>query len=78
MPTACPQRRYEEEDAVHYRALPDTLLGTIKHYFRSIPELFEPVTDPRNPHQIHYPLAELLFTGGLMFLCRLRARRQIQ
>ena len=35
------------------------------------------MTDARNPGLITYPLTELLFTGVLMFLFRLGARREI-
>ena len=52
-------------------------LATLDHYFGSLSRLFRPVADPRNPKQITYPLAALLFTGVLMFLCRLGSRRQI-
>jgi len=54
------------------------MLGTIKHYFGGVKALFQPVSDPRQPNMIDYPLAALLFTGLLMFLCHLGARRQIQ
>jgi hypothetical protein len=33
--------------------------------------------DPRDPHKIIYPLAGLAFAGVMMFLFRLKARRQI-
>jgi len=41
------------------------------------PPLFSKVTDPRDQNKITYSLACLSFAGILMFLCRLRARRQI-
>ena len=41
------------------------------------PPLFAKVPDPRNPQKIIYPLASLLCVGVLMFLFRLKARRQI-
>jgi hypothetical protein len=41
------------------------------------PPLFAHVTDPRDPRKIVYPLASLAFTGMMMFLLRLHARRQI-
>ena len=41
------------------------------------PPLFAKVPDPRNPQKIIYPLASLLCAGVLMFLFRLKARRQI-
>ena len=53
------------------------VLGTVSNYFGSWETIFKNVTEPRNPELITYPLAELLFTGVLMFLCRLGARREI-
>ncbi len=52
-------------------------LQTINHYFGRIGKLFGSVDDPRIPHLVTYPLDVLAFTGVLMFLCRLEARRQI-
>lgn len=39
--------------------------------------MFKDVVDPRVPHKIVDPLKALLFSGMLMFLFRLGARRQI-
>ena len=52
-------------------------LKTIRHFFGDFADLFHLVHDPRNLDFITYPLAALGFTGVLMFLCRLGARRQI-
>lgn len=52
-------------------------MGTVTHYFGSWERIFKNVMDPRNAELITYPLAGLLFTGVLMFLCRLGARREI-
>jgi len=52
-------------------------LKSTRHYFGEFADLFHPVHDPRNPEFITYPLAAIGFTGMLMFLCRLGARRQI-
>jgi len=41
------------------------------------PPLFAHVPDPRDPTKIVYPLASLAFAGVIMFLFRLKARRQI-
>jgi hypothetical protein len=41
------------------------------------PPLFAHVTDPRDPLKIRYPLAGLAFAGVMLFLCQLKARRQI-
>lgn len=52
-------------------------LKTIWHYFGGLAKLFHPVHDPREPGLITYPLVAMGFTGTLLFLCRLGARRQI-
>jgi hypothetical protein len=41
------------------------------------PPLFAHVTDPRDPLKIRYSLAALAFAGVMLFLCQLKARRQI-
>jgi hypothetical protein len=69
--------RNVDPDAEKQHAMLQAFLATLTHYFGSVSGLFRPVVDPRNPKQITYPLASLLFTGVLMFLCRLGARRQI-
>jgi hypothetical protein len=53
------------------------LFKTVKHFFGGIERLFGGVSDPRNPKLITYPLDCLLFSGLLLFLCRLGARREI-
>ena len=40
--------------------------------------LFAGVSDPRNPNLIFYPLVSLLFTGTLLFVCRLGSRRGVK
>ena len=52
-------------------------LKTIWHYFGGLTSLFHPVHDPRDPDLVTYPLAAMGFTGALLFLCHLGARRQI-
>ncbi len=52
-------------------------LATITHFFGPPTRYLAGVEDPRNPAKIVYPLPSLLFTGLLMFLCHLAARRQI-
>jgi hypothetical protein len=64
----------DEEQA----SLLKTLLATAQHFFGSFQNLFAHVRDPRQPELITYPLAALFFTGILMFVCRLGARRQIR
>jgi hypothetical protein len=53
------------------------MLGTIYHYYGSIEELLAGAHDPRNPLLIEYPLEPLFFTGIMMYLYQLGARRQI-
>jgi len=52
-------------------------LATIAHFFGPPSQYLAGVDDPRDPDKITYPLPCLLFTGLLMFLCHLGARRQI-
>lgn len=59
-------------------ALIKALLVTVRHFFGGFQHLFAPVSDPRNPSFITYPLACILTAGLLLFLFRLGARRQIQ
>src|SRR5213594_3050363 len=51
-------------------------LATITHFFGPPNRFLAGVEDPRGGH-CDYPLPCLLFTGILMFLCHLGARRQI-
>jgi hypothetical protein len=67
-----------DEDEQEQAQLLRAVLGTLQHYFGSIGQMFEGVNDPRNPVLSDYPLEALLFTGILMFLCQLGARRQIK
>jgi hypothetical protein len=68
--------QYEEEQE-EQKSLICVLISTAKHFFGPFSCLFSGVTDPRNPLQITYPLPGLAFSGILMFLCHLKARRQI-
>jgi len=52
-------------------------LKTARHFFGDFADLFHSVHDPRNLDLITYPLPAMGFTGVMMFLCRLGARRQI-
>jgi hypothetical protein len=66
-----------DADAQQQEELLEDLLVTVHHFFGGFTRLFQPVTDPRNPLYITYPLAALGFAGVLMFLFRLGARRQL-
>jgi hypothetical protein len=63
---------------VQQTALVKAFFSTIKHYFGNWKTLFAGVQDSRNPKMITYPLDSLLFTGTLMFVCRLGSRRGVQ
>lgn len=66
-----------DADEQDQESLLKTFLATTQHFFGSFTDLFAPVTDPRQPALITYPLAALLFAGLWLFVCRLGARRQI-
>ena len=66
-----------DSDAQAQYALLRAFVATIQHFFGGFPQLFAGVTDPRHPAWITYSLATLLFTGVMMFTCRLGSRRQI-
>jgi len=54
-----------------------TLVVTIEHFFGGFNGLFHGITDPRKPACITYHLPAIMATGVLMFLLRLKARRQV-
>jgi hypothetical protein len=59
-------------------ALLKAFAGTAQHYWGNWGSIFAGVGDPRNPHQITYPLDSLLFTGTFLFICQLGSRRGIK
>jgi hypothetical protein len=67
----------QDPDEQAQGALLRAFLATVQHFFGGFSPLFAAITDPRQPALITYPLAALLFTGVLMFACRVGARRQI-
>jgi hypothetical protein len=66
-----------DTDTQDQSALLQAFLATVQHFFGGFVQMFAPITDPRRPEFITYPLAALLFAGVLMYACRLGARRQI-
>lgn len=66
-----------DHDTQEQEVVLQIFLATVHHYFGSFSQLFAPITDPRQPALITYPLAALLVTGLLLFVCQLGARRQI-
>ena len=67
----------EEKGQQEQQELMRALIGTLHHFGGGFSTLFAHVTDPRDPLKITYPLASLAFAGIMMFLFRLKARRQI-
>jgi len=53
------------------------LFYTVGHFFRDIKKLFSGITDPRQPEKITYQVGDLAFAAILMYMCGLKARRQI-
>ena len=66
-----------DPDIQQQEAILRAFLVTVGHFFGGFTSLFRPVSDPRHPLYITYPLPALLTAGVLMFLFRLGARRQI-
>jgi len=58
-------------------ALMKAFWGTVRHYWGNWGEVFGGVRDPRNPNLITYSMDSLLFTGVLLFVCRLGSRRGV-
>ena len=58
-------------------ALLRVVIATITHFFGPLSSFMTSVSDPRDPAKITYPLPVVLFTGLLIFLYRLGARRQV-
>ena len=67
----------QDQENEDQEALLKAFTGTLYHFFGGWRELFKGVRDGRNPELIRYPLEGVLSTGVLMYLFRLRARRQI-
>ena len=66
-----------DTDTRDQSALLQAFLATAQHFFGGFVQMVAPLTDPRRPEFIVYPLAALLFAGVLMYACRLGAQRQI-
>ena len=56
---------------------PGQLPETVQHFFGGFDRLFQGITEPRTLAYITYPLVALMATGVLMYLFRLKARRQV-
>jgi hypothetical protein len=69
--------KQDDEQQSAQQRLIGILILTVQHFFGSFPHLFAGVTDLRNPNKVTYPLASLAFSGVMIFLCRIGARRQV-
>ena len=70
-----------QDPAAEHQTLIRAVLKTFTHFFGDITKRLGGVPDPREPAsggKIDYPVASLLSTGILMFLCQLGARRQVR
>jgi len=76
--TPCLSANLQDTLTQQQTALIRSLVVTIQHFFGGFARLFAPVSDPRHPAFITYPLPCILTTGTLLFLLRLGARRQVQ
>ena len=67
----------EEQDTQEQRHIINLFLGTVQQYFGKWEDIFRGVSEEREVGKIYYPMEVLLFTGVLLFICQLGARRQI-
>lgn len=74
-----PQNRISQKTKLEKEQIDllESMSGTVKHFFGGWCKIFGEISDPRKKNLIRYPLGSLLFTGTLMYLFRLGARRQI-
>jgi hypothetical protein len=68
---------YDDPDKRKQAKMLKAFMVTVKHFFGSWEKIFKGVSDARNQSLITYSIEELLFTGVLMFVLRLGARREI-
>ena len=64
-------------DLSDQKSLIQALTRAVYHFFGGWKSLFKDVSDTRNPEKIRYPLEGLLTIGVLMYIFRLKARRQV-
>ena len=67
----------EDPDEIAQRQMMNLFLGTARAYGGTWSEIFGGITDRRAAWKIHYPIEAMLFSGVLLFLCQLGARRQV-
>ena len=67
----------EDSDIEAQKHILRSFFGTAQRYGGKWQDIFSGVSDPRQAGKVIYPLPVLLFTGTLLFVCQLGARRQI-
>ena len=72
-----PEGECEDRDQQEQKRIVNLFLGTAQRHFGKWKGIFEGVKDEREVWKIRYPLETILFTGVLLFVCQLGARRQI-
>ena len=55
----------------------DKFFKTVRHFFPDLTRWLDGIADPRQEKKTTYSLSEILWTGLMMFICKLGARRQI-
>jgi hypothetical protein len=71
------ERYGEDEESEAQKHLLHLFLGTAQLYGGKWNDIFRGVSDKREAGKISYPMSVMLFTGVLLFICQLGARRQI-
>lgn len=71
------ERADDDADAEAQKHMLGLFLRTAQQYGGKWKDIFRGVSDEREVGKISYPLSVLLFTGVLLFVCQLGARRQI-
>jgi len=67
----------EDQDTKEQKQIINLFLGTAQQKFGKWEEIFSGVSDEREAWKIRYKIEVMLFTGVLLFVCQLGARRQI-
>lgn len=68
---------HDDPDTEAQKHMLRLFFGTVERYGGKWADIFGGISDPRAALKISYPLSVLLFTGVLLFVCQLGARRQI-
>ncbi len=71
------ENRRDDQDDEAQKHLLHLFLGTAQQYGGKWQDIFRGVSDKREAGKIQYSMSVLLFTGVLLFICQLGARRQV-